>query len=102
MHLVIDYESTVWAMWNSYISLLAIVSSFLYAHYAAYRHEDGTQGEYMIVIEASFAVDFCLQFFLSYPDPRGKHFSPIINLEQIAARYMKGEMIEEALPLIPF
>ena len=29
-------------MWNSYISLLAIVSSFLYAHYAAYRHEDGT------------------------------------------------------------
>ena len=92
--MVIDYESTAWAMWNSYISLLAIVSSFLYAHYAAYRHEDVVNGKAMITIEVSFAIDFCLQFFLSYPDPRGKHFHPIVDLESIASRYMKNEMLE--------
>lgn len=74
INFVIDYESTTWAMWNTYISFLSIASSFLYAHYAAYRHEESNKGYYMIVIEASFAIDFGLQFFLSYPDPRGKHF----------------------------
>ena len=85
-----------------YINVLAVISSFLYAHYAAYRHEDGENKKYVYLIETSFLIDFGLQFILSYPDPRGELFEEIKDLEMIANRYLHGLMLEHAFPLIPF
>ena len=99
---LIDHRSTKVKTWNFYIHTLCIFSSFLYAHYAAYRHEDHSSGSYMLIIEISFLIDLIFRFNMTYDDPRGAALKPIQNYEKIAERFFNNGFFEHLIPLVPF
>jgi hypothetical protein len=99
---VFDHNSSMYTLWSTYINVLAVASSYLYAHYAAFRHEDGENKRYVLIIELSFLIDLGIHFMLSYDNPKGQLFEPIKNLEMIANRYIHSNLMEHAFPLIPF
>lgn len=66
-YLVLDHRTKVYALWSFFINALSIGSSFIYAHFAAYRHEDPNyRRSVLVVIEVFFLIDLCMHFFLSY------------------------------------
>lgn len=78
---ILDHRTSKMKAWSFYIHMIAIISSFLYAHYAAYRHEDGQNARFMYLIELSFAIDFLVQFNMTFDDPRSSAFEPISSYE---------------------
>ena len=57
-------------MWKKLIDTFCIISSFLYAHSAAYRHNDPEYKLWLPYVELCFLIDFCIHFVLSIPDPK--------------------------------
>ena len=88
-------------MWKKLIDTFCIISSFLYAHSAAYRHTDPEYKRWLPYVELCFLIDFCIHFVLSIPDPKDQLGEPIRNLEVINHHYFKGKFWEYGIPLIP-
>lgn len=88
-------------VWGLFINFLSLVSSFFYAYYAAYRHGDTKSQRLMFFIEILFLLDFFLSFSKTMPDPRSSAFPPITDYEQILNHYIKTNMLEHLIPLVP-
>jgi hypothetical protein len=96
---------------------LCIVSSFLYAYFAAFRKDlDGGQDNIDIsgysekdirvfdniqgMIEGMFLVDMCIEFVLEFHDDITN--TNVRDITQISMRYLKNEFASDFIPLIPF
>ena len=100
--LVLDHRTGFYAVWSFFINMLSIATGFLYAHFAAYRHEDSFFSErFMIGVEMIYFTDMCIHFVLSYPDPRGPFFPPIKNAEKCRRNYFSGKFMSHFMPMIP-
>ena len=69
-NLIINSDGQAYTIWHEVVDFLCIISSFIYIHYAAYRHEDESQKWLMLVIECAFVLDFMMNFILDFPDPK--------------------------------
>jgi hypothetical protein len=99
---ILDHRTGVYALWSFFINMLSIATGFLYAHFAAYRHEDSFFSEkLMIGVEMIYFTDMCIHFVLAYPDPRGPFFPPIKSAEKCRKNYLSGQFIWHLLPMIP-
>lgn len=67
---IIDHQTMTYTVWKKTIDNLCILSSFIYAHSAAYRHLDPVYKQWLPYIEICFLIDFCIHFVLSFPDPK--------------------------------
>ena len=54
----------------------------------------------MICIEIFFLVTMCLEFLVSFENPKNR-FSQVKDIERIAMRYLYGHFIHDLIPLIP-
>lgn len=100
--LVINSNSTYYTVWHEILDFLCIISSFIYIHYAAYRHEDESQNNMMIVIESAFVLDFMMNFILDYPDPQNPMEAKINDISKISTRYINGNFMVDVIALAPF
>lgn len=55
-----DHRTKKVEAWGFYINFLSIITSFIYAHYAAFREEYNAYRRYMIFAEFCFFLDFNL------------------------------------------
>ena len=67
-NLVLNHRSIGYRAWSKIINFLCITSSFIYAHYAAFRHTDPMIDPYMDAAEMAFLFDFMLTFWTSIED----------------------------------
>jgi hypothetical protein len=67
--LIVSHQSSMYTFWHESLDMLCIVSSFIYAHFAAQRHEDESMHSTMKVIECIFLVDCLLTFVKDYKNP---------------------------------
>jgi hypothetical protein len=65
--LIIDHTSRGYYLWYKMINYLCLVSSFIYADYAAYRHISSDILLSIYICEGIFLVDMIIQFFLDFP-----------------------------------
>ena len=86
------------------MDFLAILSSFIYAHWGAYRHEDESMLLIMNTVEILFLLDMLITFIVDYPNPQEFTDGPksIKNLNLIALRYFEGRFTLDAVALFPF
>jgi hypothetical protein len=101
-HIVINSQSTYYTVWHEIIDFLCIISSFIYIHYAAYRHDDASEKTLMLIIESAFWLDFMMNFILDYPDPHNPNQAKINDIGKISTRYVNGKFMEDAIALAPF
>ena len=100
--LVIDHTSTAFTVWTFFINILSIATGFVYAHFAAYRHQDPLFSEtFMVLVELLYLFDMMMRFVLSYPDPRGTFYPPVKDLDKCKKHYLHGDFASHFIPMLP-
>lgn len=89
----------MYLLWHEFIDFLCIVSSFIYAHLAAQRH-DGSAA-IIISLESIFLTDCLLTFIKTFDDPADK-MRAVRKLSDIFANYTQGKFIYDFIALILF
>lgn len=98
---IINHKGSRYFIWHETIDFLCIISSFIYAHYAAYRHEEENLFTTMIIIEGAFVADFLMNFILDYPDPNDPKFKSVKDVGKISQQYMNGDFTKDLIALAP-
>ena len=102
---IIDHRSGLYTFWHESLDALCIVSSFIYAHFAAQRHAPpvGSNMETaMLVIESIFLIDCLMTFIKNYKNPNDPQGEPIRKLSDIFINYTKGDLMYDLIALMPF
>jgi hypothetical protein len=99
------------------VVLLCILSSFLYAFYAAFRYDadggpinklkselsDDQIGYFntiQAIVEGIFLIDMMIEFVLEFHDDATN--TDVRDISIISKRYLKNEFLSDFIPLIPF
>lgn len=113
-YLVISHSSQIYQAFSIFIVLLCILSSFIYAFFAAFRYDtdDSISGKMLfdqdeivimnnmeVIIEIIFVVDMATKFFVEYREESTNLLVRDISL--ISIRYIKNEFIMDLIPLLP-
>ena len=64
-----SHNSVGYQLWTKMVNTLCLLSSFIYAHYAAFRHSDPSLSTTMVVVEMIFFCDLVLTFITTIEDP---------------------------------
>ena len=80
---------------------MCIISSFIYAHFAAYRHADPENDYLMIAFESAFLLDFLMNFILDFPDPKDPKFKSVRKIGEISTHYYHGSFWTDFTALMP-
>ena len=83
------------------MDFLCIISSFIYAHFAAYRHADPENNYLMIAFESAFLLDFLMNFILDFPDPKDPKFKSVRKIGEISTHYYHGSFWTDFIALMP-
>jgi hypothetical protein len=102
-NMVVDHRKPWVNFWIFFINLLSIATGFVYAHFAAYRHQDSSifSEGFMIFVEFVYFCDMILHFVLSFPDPRGTLHPPIMKLDLCRKNYLNGDFVSHLIPFMP-
>jgi hypothetical protein len=68
--LLFSHKSMGYQVWSKVINILCLVSSFIYAHYGAFRHSDPSLNSTMLLMELAFLYDFLLTFITTIEDKK--------------------------------
>ena len=68
--LLFSHTSVGYQLWTKMVNTLCLLSSFIYAHYAAFRHSDPSLDTTMVVVELIFFYDLVLTFITTIDDPK--------------------------------
>lgn len=101
--IIISELNPLYHIFEVLITMLCLVSSYIYAYIAAFRlHQDMNQTAYKLsyIFETMFLIDLILNFFVEYQPEDSKH--PVRDMSKIAVHYLQGEFKMDAIPLIPF
>jgi hypothetical protein len=99
--LIIDHRGAHYFIWHEVVDFLCIWSSFIYAHYAAYRHSDPENKYLMLAMEGAFLTDFLMNFILDYPDPKDPKFKSVKKIGLISSQYFHGSFWVDFIALMP-
>ena len=104
--MIIDHKSGLYTFWHETIDALCIISSFLYMHFAAQRHDemdppDSYLKTPMLIIEIVFLADFLMSFIKDYENPLDPMGPSIRNLSKIFFHYTRTWFIYDAIALMP-
>ena len=101
--IIISELNPLYHIFEVLITMLCLVSSYIYAYIAAFRlHQDMNQTAYKLsyIFETMFLIDLILNFFVEYQPEDSKY--PVRDMSKIAVHYLQGEFKMDAIPLIPF
>ena len=98
---IIDHRGPYYFIWHEVVDFLCIISSFIYAHFAAYRHSNPEYKYLMIAFEGAFLIDFLMNFILDYPDPKDPKFKSVKNLSMIFSNYLQDSFLRDIIALAP-
>jgi hypothetical protein len=82
------------------IDILAIISCYQYANFAAYRGSAAENKELVWFYEFMFFFDMLLQFCVDVPG-RSEDEGNITDFYEIAKSYIHGDFIFNLIPIIP-
>jgi len=99
--LLFSHKSMGYQIWSKGVNFLCLISSFIYAHYGAFRHSDPELNSTMVMIELIFFYDMMLTFITTIDDVKNQGKS-IRDLSKISSWYFNGEFIYDFIALIPF
>jgi hypothetical protein len=99
--LIICHKSMGYKSWSKLIDLLCIISSFVYAHWASFRHSDPSLFRMMLINELAFLLDFALKFITSIEDQNNLG-GEIRDFGKISQAYIDGDLFYDLIALIPF
>lgn len=100
--IIISELNPLYHLFEVLITMLCLVSSYIYAYIAAFRlHQDMNQTAYKLsyIFETMFFIDLILNFFVEYQPEDSKY--PVRDMSKIAVNYLQGEFKMDAIPLIP-
>lgn len=81
------------------VDILRILSSFVYIHFGAFRHDNM---HFTMVVESIFLADMIISFFTDYVDPNKPLGAPIRELSKIFQKYISGGFMYDIIALTPF
>ena len=110
--LIVSPENIFYQIFKGFIVMLCILSSLMYAFFAAFRMD--VEGEvsvyspaeiknfnrFQAIVECMFLIDMVIEFFLEYVDESTT--LKVRDISMISVRYLRGEFIYDIFPLIPF
>jgi hypothetical protein len=100
--LYIDHKGTFYSIWRPFINNMCFISSFSYAHFAAFKHASSDNHFLICGVEFIFLLDFFFNFFLDYQDVLKLHTYSIRDHEKIGKRYFQGNFKVDVVALLPF
>ena len=99
--LIISHTGTCWMIWKIVIIICIIISSFIYAAFSAFRHNNFTRYQ-QNGFEFVFLFDLLLHFNVDFPSSHKTAAYPIREYVAIANNYIHGSLVVDLIPLLPF
>lgn len=99
--IIIDSEGQGYILWQMFVTICCVISSYLYAFIAAFENPNPGETLFNVTIffESVFLVSLCVNFLVDYK-PEGEE-GKIKDLNLISIRYLKGQFLNDFIPLIP-
>lgn len=116
--LVISKSNSLYSMFQITLTCIAIVSSFMYCFFAAFRYDREEHGftDFQsiglsqktvrnldlldLIFEIFYAIDFGMQFFVEY-EAKEPSTHIVREISKTSMRYYRNEMIYDLIPLVP-
>ena len=98
--LVIPREGTFFSMWDILITILCIVSAYVYMFIAAFGVSDQNMDYLDIIFNFIFFIDMILRFCLDYYDKIREE--TIKTQPKLAMHYLKGDFLYDFVATVPF
>ena len=96
---IISHTSIGYRIWSAYITLLALVTPYIYISYAAYRIDYLLPNYVVYITETSFFINIFIKFFVDYFE-EGKKY-PERDKAKIAINYLHTEFFLDFIPTLP-
>ena len=102
--LIINHESYLCYIWQTFCIIICIVSSFYYAYCAAFYQniDENLKFHIRYMFEIVFLIDMISQFFTSYPCSNKTAKCNIRDISLIIDHYIRGGFVSDLIPLLPF
>lgn len=100
--LVISREGTFFNYWSSFITLICIISAYIYMFIAAFNiPEKNSTNDYLdSVFNGVFLIDCGLRFFVDYKDR--KLDQTIRKQPELAMNYLRTDLFYDSITTVPF
>ena len=98
--LVIPREGTFFSMWDLLITILCIISAYVYMFIAAFGLSDPTMGSLDSIFTVIFSIDMILRFCLDYYDKIREE--TIKTQPKLAMHYLRGDFLYDFAATLPF
>lgn len=101
--MIIDHESYLCYLWQTFCIITCIVSSFYYAYIAAFYQniDEGVKFHIRYGFEIVFLIDMISQFFTSFTSSNKTGKFSIREFSLILDHYIKGSFVKDLIPLLP-